>query len=161
MWRKIAPKMSDALTTVTVFIQSLGFLRLKMEGIASAQPFFFLQNGGRKADLVGTEFVAFKDTQRWDDDCRGRDKKAFVGERQRVSVLSSEVWLEKRSVIYSVRITAEASYLVLLTWMSHHSHTLIWDGEGIAAASRFGLPQNVIRAHPPQDHSACCCMLFK
>lgn len=71
-------------------------------------------------------------------------RRPFVGVQQQVSVLSSEFWLERRSPIYSVRITAEGSYLAPRTLMSRLSHTLIWDQEEITAVSRFCLPQNVI-----------------
>lgn len=64
-------------------------------------------------------------------------RRPLLGVQQQIRVLSSEVWLEKRSPIYSVRITAEASYLAPLTLMSRLSLTLIW-------ASRFCLPPNVI-----------------
>ncbi len=87
---KIVPKMSDAL--IAIFIeskQSCCFLENEIEAITSARP--VLLNGGRKADFVGTEFLAFKDMQHCDDDRRSRDKKAFVGVQQRISVLSSEV----------------------------------------------------------------------
>lgn len=129
---------------MTVLFRVGRFLGIEMEAITSGRPAGpVLLEGWGKADLVGTQFAAFKDVQHCDDDHRARDKKAFVGVQQPVSVLSSEVWLEKRSPIFSVRITAEASYLEPLNLMSRLSHTLIWDQGGIAAVSRFYRPENV------------------